>query len=307
MANIGIIGSGNVGANTAFFLAEKHVAHVVLYDVQEGLSTGKALDMMEAAPIRDYQTKITGTDTIDDLLDSQVVIITAGGVRKPGMNREDLFEANREVISGIASKMRNYRGVVIMVTEPVDYLTTLFLAESSLPSTKVLGLGGFLDSTRLRYLIAKELRVSMENVCALVIGRHSDAMIPLADYCKVSGIPVATLIEEKRLTAIFEETRRAGGLIVDLAERASAYYGPSAVASELSSAIIHDTRRICSVSIEYTGQYGISGVAMSLPAIIGREGAVRVLEPKLTDSQKRVLADSAATISRAVKTQGGKE
>lgn len=300
MAKIGVIGSGNVGANTAFFLAERQVAHVVLYDVQEGLSTGKALDMMEAAPIRNYQTRITGTDTIEEVLDADVIIVTAGGVRKPGMKREDLYEANREVIASLAAQMKQVSGVVVMVTEPVDYLTTLFLAESGLPETRVMGLGGFLDSTRLRYLIATELGVSMENVTAMVIGRHADSMLPLADYCKVSGIPVATLIEKQRLAEIFEETRRAGGLIVDLAERASAYYGPSAVASDLSAAIVNDTRRICSVSVKYTGQYGIAGVAMSLPAVIGRSGTVRVLEPNLTDEQRRTLTDSAETIRTVV-------
>lgn len=300
MAKIGVLGSGNVGANTAFFLAEKNVADVLLYDVQEGLSTGKALDMMEAAPIRKYQTKIAGTDTFADVLDSDVIIVTAGGVRKPGMKREDLYDANKDIIAEIAGSMKSFTGTVIMVTEPVDFLTTLFLRESGLPSNRVLGLGGFLDSTRLRYLIAKELGVSMENVTALVVGRHADSMLPLPNYCKVSGIPVATLIEANRLTEIFEETRRAGGLIVDLAEQASAYYGPSAVASDLCEAIVRDSRRIVSVSVQFTGQYGIDGVAMSLPVVIGREGVVRILEPALSDAERTHLVDSADSIRSIV-------
>ena len=216
------------------------------------------------------------------------------------MKREDLFDANKEIIAEIAGALKPVTGTVIMVTEPVDFLTTLFLRESGLPSNRVIGLGGFLDSTRLRYLIAKELGVSMENVTALVIGRHSDAMLPLADYCKVSGIPVSTLIEASRLTEIFEETRRAGGLIVDLAERASAYYGPSAVASDLCEAIVRDSRRIVSVSVKFSGQYGIDGVAMSLPVVIGREGVVRILEPKLSDAEKSHLVESAQTIKSIV-------
>ena len=300
MALIGIVGSGNVGANTAFFLAEKQVADVLLYDVQEGLSIGKALDMMEAAPIRNYQTKIAGTDSFDDLLDADVIIVTAGVVRKPGMKREDLYEANKEIISDVASKLKEFDGVIIMVTEPVDYLTTLFLAESGLSEKKIIGLGGFLDSTRLRYLIATKLGVSMENVTALVVGRHADSMLPLENYCKVSGIPISALLDQDTIHTLFEETKQAGGLIVDLAERASAYYGPSAVASDLCAAIVNDTRRICSVSMKYTGQYGISGIAMSLPGIIGREGVVKILEPVLSAEQQQQLVDSAETIKQVV-------
>ena len=300
MAKIGIIGSGNVGANTAFFLAEKNAADVVLFDVQEGLSTGKTLDMMEAAPIRNYQTKLSGTDSIDDVLDADVIIVTAGGVRHPGMKREDLFDANKTIISDLATALQNVSGVVVMVTEPVDYLTTLFLKQSGIEAKRVLGLGGFLDSTRLRYLIARELGVSTENVTALVIGRHADSMVPLADYCRVSGIPVNTLMPPERLEELFEETKKSGGLIVDLAERASAYYGPSAVASDLAEAIVRDSHRIISVSIDFQGRYGIEGVAMSLPAVIGRGGVVRVLEPKLTASQLAILNESASTISSVV-------
>jgi malate dehydrogenase len=300
MAKIGIIGSGNVGANTAFFLAERAVADVMLFDVQEGLSAGKTLDMMEAAPIRGYQTKLSGTDRLEDILDADILIITAGSVRKPGMQREDLFSANRPILSDLASSLSGYAGIVIIVTEPVDLLTTAFAKESGLPPDRILGLGGFLDSTRLRYLISKELSISTESVSAMVIGRHSDQMIPLADYCHVSGVPVAALLDDEQLRGIFEETKNSGRLIVDMAERASAYYGPSAVASDLAESIVRDTRRIISISQMWTGQYGIDGVAMSLPAIIGRKGIVEVMEPILTDEQKAILKDSANTITSIV-------
>ena len=300
MAKIGIVGSGNVGANTAFFLAERAVADVMLFDVQEGLSAGKTLDMMEAAPIRGYQTKLTGTDRLEDVLDTDILIITAGSVRKPGMQREDLYSANRPILLTLASSLSDYPGIVIIVTELVDFLTTAFAKESGLPPDRILGLGGFLDSTRLRYLISRELKISTENVSAMVIGRHSDQMIPLADYCHVSGVPVAALLDEARLQAIFEETRNSGRLIVDMAERASAYYGPSAVASDLAESIVRDTRRIISVSQMWTGQYGIEGVAMSLPAVIGSKGIVKVMEPILTDEQKTILRESADTITSIV-------
>jgi malate dehydrogenase len=300
MAKIGIIGSGNVGANTAFFLAEKAVADVVLYDVQEGLSTGKTLDMMEAAPIRGYLTKLSGTDNLDEILDADILIITAGSVRKPGMQREDLFSENRQILADLSKSLGSYAGIVIVVTEPVDFLTTAFIRDSGLPNERVIGLGGFLDSTRLRYLIARELSVSTENVSTMVIGRHADEMIPLPAYCHVSGIPVEALIDGQRLEAIFDETRKSGGLIVKMAERASAYYGPSAVASDLAESIVRDTRRIISVSQMWTGQYGIEGVAMSLPSIIGREGIVKTLEPVLSEDQKGALKKSAETITSVI-------
>ena len=298
MEKIGIIGSGNVGANTAFFLAERSVADVVLFDIQDGLSKGKALDMMEVAPIRAYRSEISGTDSMDDVLDSGILIITAGAVRKPGMKREDLFEVNREVMKDLAARLSRTDAVVIIVTEPVDLLTTTFIRESGLPAERVMGLGGVLDSSRLRFLIARELRVSMENVGAMVIGRHSDEMIPLPDYCCVSGIPVTSLIGSDRLNELFEETRRAGSLIVDMAQRANAYYGPSAVAADLAETIVKNNRKIVSVSTMFDGQYGIRGVSMSLPCVVGSSGIVRVLEPRLSDEQKETLDRSAETIRR---------
>jgi malate dehydrogenase len=304
MNEIGIIGSGNVGANIAFFIAEKGVADVCLYDVKDGVSQGKSLDMMEAAPIRRYKTKIRGTDSFQEARSKDIVIITAGSVRSPGMKREDLFEQNRALITELAASFKGSESTVILVTEPVDLLTTLFVQESGMNENRVMGLGSYLDSTRLRYLLAKELGISPESVDATVIGRHSDDMIPLPDYCAVAGVPVKHLIEPERLESIFAETRGAGALIVDMAQRASAYYGPSAVAAELAEAILKDLKRTIPVSIMFTGQYGIRGAAMSLPAVIGAGGVVRVLEPRLTDEQKEKLTESAEAVRRVV--EGGR-
>ena len=300
MGKIGIIGSGNAGANTAFFLAEKAVADVELYDIQEGVPEGKALDMMEAAPIRAYQTRVSGTNSLSDILDSRIIIIAAGTARKPGMRREDLFEENRSVIDGVAEGLSGYRGIVVIVTEPVDILTTYFIRKSPLPPAKVMGLGGSLDSARLRYLIARELTISYESVSAMVIGRHSHDMLPLPAYCRVGGLPVTTLIPESRLKALFDETRKSGDLIVDLAQRSSAYYGPAAVASDLAEAVIRNTRRIISVCQMFKGQYGIKDVAMSLPSVIGENGIEKTLTPILDDDQKRVLTRSAEAIRSIV-------
>lgn len=298
---IGIIGSGNVGANTAFFLAEKGVDHVTLFDIQDGLARGKALDMMEAAPIRGYRTTISGTDDPARVMDADIVIITAGSVRKPGMDREALFQANQEIIIDYAGKITGPDTRVIIVSEPVDLLTTLFARHSSLSPDRIMGLGGILDATRLRFLIADELGVSMENVAAQVVGRHSDDMIILKDYCCVSGVPIEQFLSAKTIENLFDQTREAGGLIVELAGRASAYYGPSAVAADLAEAICHDTGRVLSVSRMLSGQFGITEAALSLPCIINRAGAARILEPRLADSQIQTLKTSARTIQETLK------
>ncbi|MCP4022904.1 MAG: malate dehydrogenase [Desulfobacteraceae bacterium] len=298
---IGIIGSGNVGANTAFFLAEKGVDHIILYDIQEGMAKGKALDMMEAAPIRGYRTKIRGTDKAEDILDCNIVIITAGAVRKSGMKRDSLFQENKKIISAYASKITNPNTKVVIVSEPVDLLTTLFVQESNLLSSQVIGLGGVLDATRLRYLIAQELKVSMENVAAQVVGRHTDDMILLKDYCCVSGVSIDNFMPPEKINELLEQTRNAGALIVELAGRASAYYGPSAVAADLAEAICLNTGRLMSVSHALSGQFGISDVALSLPAIIGKDGISKTIEPALNSREVDILKKSAQLITQTMK------
>jgi malate dehydrogenase len=298
---IGIIGSGNVGANTAFFLAEKGVDHVLLYDIQEGMAQGKALDMMEAAPIRGYRTTLRGTDKADEILDCDVVIITAGAVRKPGMPRDELFQENRKIIEEYAQKITKPDTKVLIVSEPVDLLTTLFTRASSLPPNQIIGLGGVLDATRLRYLIAEELSVAMENVAAQVVGRHTNDMILLKDYCCVSGISIDNFMSSEKTDELFELTRNAGGLIVELAGRASAYYGPSAVAAELAEAICLDTGRLMSVSHVLSGQYGIADAAVSLPCVINKNGIAKVVEPNLSSDEVGVLKKSADGIVQTLK------
>ena len=298
---IGIIGSGNVGANTAFFLAEKGVDHVLLYDVQDGMAKGKALDMMEAAPIRGYRTTIKGTDQPGDILNCDIIIITAGAVRKPGMKRDALFLENKKIIEEYAEKITNPAAKVLIVSEPVDLLTTLFASKSALPSNQIMGLGGVLDATRLRYLIAKELSVSMENVAAQVVGRHTADMILLKDYCCVSGISLDNFMDQSKIDELFEQTKQAGALIVDLAGRASAYYGPSAVAVELAEAICRDTGRVLSVSHMLTGQFGISNAALSLPSVITKTGISKVIEPQLSQKEIDGLKSSAQIITQTLK------
>ena len=293
---IGIIGSGNVGANMAFFIAEKLVDNVLLFDIQEGLVAGKSLDMMEAAPIRGYTTTIGSAESLDQILECELVFITAGSVRQPGMKREGLYTINLEIMEELAGKFNKYEGIVVIVTEPVDMLTRRFIKASGMDYSRVMGLGCILDSTRLRFMIATELNVSMENVSALVIGRHADPMIPLEKYCCVSGVPVSMFMDEEKLLSLFEETRGAGALIVDMAQRASSFYGPSAVAAELAETVFRNSRRILSVSHMLTGQYGIEDVCLSLPAVIGKDGIVRTLEPELEPSELKLLKSSAEEV-----------
>ncbi len=303
MSRVSIIGSGNVGANAAFFIAEKGVTDVLLIDVKQGLSRGKALDIMEAAPIRRYRNSLVGSDTVADIQGSQMVVIAAGAIRSPGMRREDLYGENAPVIEALAPQVARLApdSVVVMATEPVDSLTALFTLRSGMPRTRVLGLGGILDSMRLRALISRELDVSMEIVSALVIGRHSDDMVCLPRYCSVSGVPLPQLLPPERIAAVISETRSAGDLVVELAKRSSAYYAPSAAIAELADSVHMNLSRIFPVSLMLEGEYGLRDAALSVPAIVGEKGVTKILTPELTREEKEALAQSARLIASVVR------
>ena len=302
---VSIIGSGNVGANTAFFIAEKGVTDVVLCDIQPGLSKGKALDIMEAAPVRRYRNSLRGADTLEGIRGSQMVVVAAGAIRKPGQRREDLFAANAPLVRELAPQVAQLApdAVIVVATEPVDSLTALFTTESHLPRTRVVGLGGILDSTRFRAVIARELGLSMETVTAMVIGRHSNDMICLPRYSSVAGVPLPLLIPAARLQVLVDETRGAGDLVVELAKRASAYYGPSAAVAEVADSVHMNLNRIFSLSILLDGEYGLHGAALSLPVVVGDKGVTRILEPQLTAEETEALKRSAQKIRAAL--EGG--
>jgi len=308
MHYVTVIGSGNVGANTAFFIAERGITDVALYDIRDGLARGKGLDMMEAAPIRRYRNRIWEAQSLEVVGEAETVILAAGAVRTPGMKREDLFEQNRPIVSELAPELARLapQARFLVATEPVDLITTEFVKRSGLDRSKVMGIGGCLDVTRLRYFASQELGLSPENISATVIGRHSDAMIVMLRYCSVSGLPLTTLLSEEQQEKIVEQTRQAGGLIVNMAQRASAFYAPSAAIADLVDAIHMDLRRITCVSLMFAGEYGISGVAMSLPAVIGRNGIQRVITPRLTDKEKKQLQSSAGQLEKILASGGGK-
>jgi malate dehydrogenase len=295
MHYVTVVGSGNVGANTAFFIAEKGITDVALYDIRDGLAAGKSLDMMEAAPVRKYRNRIWAAQSLDVVAETETIILAAGMVRKPGMKREDLFGDNYEIVAQLAPEIgRKAAGAKVLVaTEPVDMITAEFVRLSGMDRMQVMGIGGCLDVTRLRYLLSWELGLSPENISALAIGRHSQELIIPLRYCGVSGLPIASLLSEERLERIVGETRSAGDLIVTMAQRASAFYAPSAAVAEVVDAIHMDLHRIICLSVLFQGEYGIEGVAMSLPVVVGRNGIERVLTPELAEQEKKVLNSSA--------------
>jgi malate dehydrogenase len=298
MEKVSIIGSGNVGANAAFFIAEKGITDVYLYDTQKGISTGKALDMAEAAPIRKYRNRITGIDDIGMTGGSESVVIAEGSSCPVGMKREDLLEINWGPVSELVEKVIKVSPgcVIIVATEPVDLLTIMISRRFKIPREKLLGLGCILDATRLKSAISRELSISAENITAMVIGRDSDDMIVLPEYTRVSGIPLQKLLSSEKIDSLKEEVRVGGILIAELAECPGSFYMPSAAAAEVIDAIHMDLKRILPVSVELNGEYGISGVALSLPCIIGKKGVEKVLTPVLTDAQQKALEKSAKEI-----------
>ena len=308
MSQVSILGSGNVGANTAFFIAETGVEEVLLYDLQEGLAAGKALDMMEAAPIRKYRNRLRGALRMEEIAGSEIVVIAAGRVRRPGMKREDLFAENRALAGELAPRVAELapEAVVIVATEPVDPITREFVRASGFPRERVLGVGGCLDATRLRYAVARALGVSMEDVSALVIGRHSGSLLALPRYCSVSGVPLTQLLPPQRIEALIAETAGAGDLIVQMAQRSSAFYAPSAAVADIVNSVHMDLRRVLCVSLVLKGEYGLSGVALSLPAVVGRGGVRRVLTPRLTGEELAALRRSGAELTELAEAgQGG--
>ncbi len=302
MKQIGIIGAGNTGANTAFFLAEKRVGRVVLQDIKEGLAIGKALDIMEEAPLARYQFAIHGTDNEQEALDSDVILLAVGAVRQPGQDRTSVWNENRTLIEAFANKLKGFQGVVILVTEPVDASVTLFQKISGMEPGKVLGIGGALDGERLRYLVSRELHCVTEDIDALVIGRHDKDMIVPQDYTRVSGIPVRYLMDQSSLHAIVQKVKNAGDIVLETSKRSSAFYAPAMVTADIIQAILNDSRRMFSVSTPLTGQYGVKDVALSIPAMVGEHGAERLFEPQLSDEQAKKFQESAAAISALVQS-----
>jgi malate dehydrogenase len=297
-----IVGSGNVGATTAHWIASKELADVVLIDIIEGVPQGKGLDLLEAMPIEKRDSYITGTNDYKDTAGSDIVVITAGIPRKPGMSRDDLLNTNYNIMKAVVGEVVKYSPgcILIVVSNPLDAMAQAAYKLSGFPRERVVGMAGVLDSARFRAFIADELKVSVENVTAFVLGGHGDTMVPLPRYSTVAGIPITELIEKSRLEALVQRTRDGGAEIVKYLKTGSAYYAPSAAATEMVEAILKDKKKILPCAAYLQGEYGISGLYVGVPVKLGAKGIEQIIEIKLTAEEKAGLDKSAAAVKELV-------
>jgi malate dehydrogenase len=296
-----IVGSGNVGATTAHWLAEDEVADIVLLDIPqvEKMPMGKALDLTEAGPVRGFDTVITGTNDYADTKGSDVVVVTAGIARKPGMSREDLVQTNQKIITDVMKRAVDASpdAIFIVVTNPLDTMVYLAHKAVGLPRERLFGQAGMLDSARFRTFIARELHVSVENVQASVLGGHGDEMVPLVRYSTVAGVPISELMSAERVAAIVERTRKGGGEIVELLKTGSAYYAPGASVAKMVTSILKDKKFIVPVSAMLQGEYGLNDICFGVPAKLGAKGIEQIMEFKL-DSDEKAMMDKSVELIR---------
>lgn len=300
---ITVVGSGNVGATCAHWAASKELGDIVLIDVVEGVPQGKALDLMEAAPIEGYDCNILGTNNYEDTKDSDIVVITAGIARKPGMSRDDLLATNAKIVASCAEQAAKYspNAYIIVVTNPLDIMAHVALKASGFPPNRVLGMAGVLDSARFRTFIALELGISFEDVSAFVLGGHGDDMVPLVRYSYAGGIPIEKLIPADRIAAMVERTRKGGAEIVNYLKTGSAFYAPGASVIQMAEAILKDKKRILPVAAFLQGEYGEKGMFLGVPAIIGGGGVEKILEVDLTAEEKAQLSKSVESVRSLLK------
>jgi len=299
MKKVTIVGSGNVGVNSAFFIAENAAANIMLIDIKDGISQGKALDLMEAAPIRRYRTKIEGSNEFSDMINSDVVVLAAGLIRGPGKDRYEHFEKNAEIARDICGHIKKYApdAKIIVATEPVDAMVKVVTEATSFPRNRILGIGGILDSTRMKYFIAEALNVSSREVTALVLGSHTSRMVPLPFYSRVNGIEITQLLSSDKIADICQQTKDAGSIIIELSKRSNAYYAPSAAIAQVVEAICIDTKHVCPISILLDGEYGIKDIAVSVPCKVGASGVEKIIELNLDPGTLKSLQESAEHIS----------
>jgi malate dehydrogenase len=293
-----IVGAGNVGATAAHWIAAKELADVVLVDVVEGIPQGKGLDLLEAMPIEKRDSHIIGTNDYAETANSDIVVITAGIPRKPGMSRDDLLQTNYKIMSDVVGKVvaNSPDTILIIVSNPLDAMAQAAFRQSKFNRERVIGMAGILDSARFRTFIAEELNVSVENVTAFVLGGHGDTMVPLPRYSTVAGIPITELIPKDRLDAIVQRTRDGGAEIVKHLKTGSAYYAPSAAAVEMVEAILKDKKKIVPCAVYLQGEYGINGYYVGVPCKLGARGLEQIIEIKLTPDEDAALKKSADAV-----------
>ena len=299
---ITVVGAGNVGATAAQYIVEKELGDVVLVDVIEGIPQGKALDLAQAGPVHGYDSALTGSNGYDDTANSDIVVITAGMARKPGMTRDDLLFKNAEIVGSVVEQVarRSPNAILILVTNPLDAMVQLAWKKSGFPPERVIGMAGVLDSSRFRTFIARELNVSVENVTAFVLGGHGDTMVPLPRYSTVAGIPITDLLPKARIDALVTRTANGGAEIVNYLKSGSAYYAPGASTVEMVEAILKDKKKILPCAAYLNGQYGTRGLYVGVPVKLGRAGVEQIIEIKLTADEQAAFDKSAASVRELV-------
>ena len=292
---IAVIGAGNVGATCAFVMAERKLGEIVLLDIYEGFAKGKALDMSQGGQVLNYDGTITGTSNYEDIAGSDVVVVTSGFPRQPGMSREDLIGKNAEIISQVGTGIREFApdAVVIMVTNPLDLMTYHMQKVTGFPSNRVIGQAGILDSARMTHFVSDAIGCSNEDVQAMVLGGHGDTMVPLPRYTTVGGIPITQLLDESTIQAISKRTASGGGEIVKLLERVSAFYAPGSAAAIMAESVINDRKRMLPCSALLNGEYGLNDVYIGVPIILGKNGVERIIELNLEKHELDSLQGSA--------------
>lgn len=299
---VSVIGAGNVGATTAQLIVQSGIADVVLYDIVEGMPQGKALDMAEACPLWNSSASIKGTNSYVDTAGSDIVVVTAGLARKPGMSRSDLLHANADIIRGVCTTIANHspNSIIIIVTNPMDVMAHLAWKTTEFSCRRVMGMGGILDAARLTAFLAWELHVSPEDIEATVLGGHGDDMLPLPRFTTVKGVPLTELLTKKKIDVLIERTRNGGAEIVSFLKSGSAYYAPAASTFQMAKSILLDEKRLLPCAAFLNGEYGIKDIYMGVPVILGETGVEKIIEVKLTKEERAQFRKSSASVRKLV-------
>ncbi len=303
---ITVVGAGNVGATAAHWIASKELADVVLVDIVEGVPQGKSLDLAQSAPIDGFDVKLVGANSYEETAGSDVVIITAGLPRKPGMSRDDLLKTNSDIVGTVTEQIAKFspEAVIIIVSNPLDAMAQVAFKKSGFPKNRVIGMAGVLDSARMRCFLAEALDVSVENVTAFVLGGHGDTMVPLPRYSTCAGIPVTELLPAEQIAAIVDRTANGGAEIVGLLKTGSAYYAPSLGAVEMAESILKDKKKILPCAVYLEGEYGINNLFVGVPCKLGKNGVEQIIEISLTNDERAALQKSAGAVEELVNILG---
>jgi malate dehydrogenase len=301
---ITVVGAGNVGATTAQRLAERDYADVVLVDIVEGMPQGKALDLNQCGPVIGYEPNLVGANGYEETAGSEIVVITSGLPRQPGMSRDDLLSKNKEIVGEVAGQVaeRSPDAIVIMVTNPLDAMCHIASDATGFPRQRVMGMAGILDSARFRTFLAWELGVSVRDVTGFVLGGHGDTMVPVVSYTSVAGVPVTQKVSDGRLEEIVQRTRDGGAEVVKLLQKGSAFYAPSAAVVEMVDSIVFDQKRVLPCAALCQGEYGIDGLFVGVPVTLGKEGVEEIVEIELSDAERKELQESAGAVRELVDT-----